>query len=119
MSVFSENLKEIRKKTGLNQFDFASLIGLDVTKKKIATRISNWEKGRGIPDIQIIINIANAGKVSLDWLFLGVDSNYRIQQLIEENLVLKDQLKNLKEDFNKEKIVLNRVAEQLQDYKNK
>ena len=117
MSIFSENLKKIRMGLNLNQFEFAKLIGLDVTKKKIETRISNWEKGRGIPELETIINIAKAGEVSLDWLFLSMDTDKRNELLIEENLKLKKELKEYKLTVAKDKKILSRVAEQLEDFK--
>lgn len=88
MSVFSENLKKIRLRLGLNQFDFARLIGLDITKEKIATRISNWENDRGVPEIETLIKIAEVGKVSLDTLLKNnIESNDYTYAVQEEELI--------------------------------
>lgn len=58
----------LRKKKGLTQKQLAGILGLD------QTAISNWERGKGLPDNTNQFKLANYFNVSLDYL-LGRDSS--------------------------------------------
>ena len=60
--MFSEKLKELRKKKGLTQEDLAS--ELNVSRQAI----TKWESGDGAPDIDNLKNIALFFHVSVDYL---------------------------------------------------
>lgn len=63
----NENIKRMRISRGMNQVEFAKLIG--VTKQCV----SNWENDNVIPSIEMLIKIADAFGVKTDYL-LGRDS---------------------------------------------
>lgn len=69
--TFPENLKFYRTKQGLTQKQLADLIGY--TEKSV----SKWEKGNGLPTMELVIKLADLFKISLDELLLErIQSNY-------------------------------------------
>lgn len=60
----NENIKRLRIARGMNQVEFARLIG--VTKQCV----SNWENDNVIPSIEMLVKIADAFNVKTD-LLLG------------------------------------------------
>lgn len=63
-----EQINHLRKKNGLSQDDFANLFNVS------RQTVSNWENGKSYPDLEMIINISNHFKVSVDEL-LKNDTN--------------------------------------------
>ena len=63
----NENIKKMRIARGMNQVEFARLLG--VTKQCV----SNWENDNVLPSIEMLVKIADAFSVSTDHL-LGRDS---------------------------------------------
>lgn len=59
---FSEKLKEIRKNEGLSQEQLAEKIGVS------RQAITKWETGKGLPDIENMVIIAEIFKTTLDEL---------------------------------------------------
>ena len=61
--MFSENIKKYRKAKSLSQEDLA--LRLSVVRQTV----SKWEQGLSVPDIEILMKIAEAKKfkVSGDW----------------------------------------------------
>lgn len=59
---FSEKLKEIRKNEGLSQEQLAEKIGVS------RQAITKWETGRGLPDVENMVIIAEIFKTTLDEL---------------------------------------------------
>ncbi len=62
---FGEKVKAVRTKAGLTQEQFAQCLG--VTRQAV----SNWENGRNLPDIEVVIAMSRTFGVSLDELILG------------------------------------------------
>lgn len=62
MMNFSEKLKEIRKSEGLSQEQLAEKIGVS------RQAITKWETGKGLPDVENMIIIAEIFKTTLDEL---------------------------------------------------
>lgn len=62
---FSERLREIRQKEGLSQEQLAEKIG--VTRQAI----TKWETGKGLPDIENLVIIAEIFKTTLDELIFA------------------------------------------------
>ena len=74
-------IKNLRKEKGLTQFQLAEQLNLD------QTAVSKWERGRAVPDVQMLIVLSNFFDVSTDYL-LGRSSFYypdRIKALQLEN----------------------------------
>lgn len=61
---FSEKLKEIRKKEGISQEQLAERIG--VTRQAI----TKWEGGKGLPDVENMMIIAEIFKTTIDELLM-------------------------------------------------
>ena len=59
-------IREIRKKSGLNQTDFGRRLG-GVPQAVV----SKYERGSVKPPMEFLIAVADLGKVSLDWLIRG------------------------------------------------
>ena len=72
--MFSEKIKELRKKKGLTQEELAN--SLNVSRQAI----TKWESGEGTPDIDNLRNIA---------LFFHVSVDYLIDSKTEKTLDLK------------------------------
>ena len=64
-------LKEIRKKEGLNQTEFGSVIGAT------QAMISDYETGRVVPDISKRMLICEKFNVNLEWLEHGKGDMYK------------------------------------------
>ena len=62
MGKFSENLKELRKNTGLNQTVVANSLGLQYFT------LGKWEQGRAEPSIEDLAKLADFFNVSIDYL---------------------------------------------------
>lgn len=62
---FSDKLKEIRKSEGLSQEQLAEKIGVS------RQAITKWETGKGLPDVENMIIIAEIFKTTLDELLKG------------------------------------------------
>ncbi len=61
---FSEKLKEIRRKEGISQEQLAERIG--VTRQAI----TKWETGKGLPDVENMVILAEIFKTSMDELLM-------------------------------------------------
>lgn len=73
---FGQRLKEIRKRNGLTQDAMAER--LHVTRQAV----SNWENNRNLPDLAMILQIAEAFSLSLDELILG--ENHTMNNMTEK-----------------------------------
>lgn len=61
---FSEKLKEIRKKEGISQEQLAEKIGVS------RQAITKWEIGKGLPDVENMVIIAEIFKTTIDELLM-------------------------------------------------
>lgn len=77
---FSEQIRQIRKDSGLTQEAFAEKV--HVTRQAV----SNWENNKNLPDIETLIVISQTFHVSLDELILGgkEDMNKMTEKLIKD-----------------------------------
>lgn len=66
---FDNIIKSLRKKENITQEEFANK--LSITRQAV----SNWENGRNLPDIEMLINISKTFNISLDDLILGERKN--------------------------------------------
>lgn len=82
--MLGDNLKQYRIKSGYGQLDIANM--LNVSKQTV----SNWEKGKRLPDINTLVTLANLYDVTVDTL-VGSDKRNKSIELL--NIV-----SNLKED---------------------
>ncbi len=89
--MFSDNLKELRKKKGFTQEELASKVNV------VRQTVSKWEKGLSVPDADSLQKIADVLDVEVSQL-LGAkieveeDKNDIAEQLsrINEQLVIKN-----------------------------
>jgi transcriptional regulator with XRE-family HTH domain len=81
---FAENLKKLRKRANLSQFELAQQLGVN------QYNISFWEIGRSEPNIEQIIKIAEILNVPTDYL-LGRDviltSSTEEFQIVENHFI--------------------------------
>ena len=73
---FSDQIKNLRKQTGLTQDQFAEK--LHVTRQAV----SNWENNRNLPDLEMLLQMSDTFDVSLDQLIKGGQS--MTQKLIND-----------------------------------
>ncbi len=89
-SPLNESIKQLRITRGLNQVEFAKLIG--VTKQCV----SNWENDNVVPSIEMLVKIADLFHVSTDYLLGRCDRAYiDVSSLTDEqighiSLIIKD-----------------------------
>ena len=62
---FGDQIKDLRKKQNLTQEQFA--MKLNVNRQAV----SNWENNRNLPDLEMLILMADVFHISLDQLILG------------------------------------------------
>lgn len=62
MTKFAEKVKELRKEYGMSQKELAELIKVD------RSTVAGWETKGRMPDVMLLINVANVFGVSLDSL---------------------------------------------------
>ena len=87
MSMFCENLKQLRKVRGLTQEQLA--IRLNVVRQTV----SKWEKGLSVPDAEMLIKIAEIFEVSVSSL-LGakIESEVEVNVIAEQLATINEQL---------------------------
>lgn len=61
---FGQQIKDLRKKKGLTQEQFA--LKLNVTRQAV----SNWENDKNLPDLELLILMSSVFSISLDQLIL-------------------------------------------------
>jgi transcriptional regulator with XRE-family HTH domain len=74
----NENIKRLRIARGMNQVDFARLLG--VTKQCV----SNWENDNVLPGVEMLIKIADIFKVRTDYLLGREEGAYIDLSLLTE-----------------------------------
>ncbi|CAM2998609.1 helix-turn-helix transcriptional regulator [Hathewaya histolytica] len=117
MSTFSERIKKLRKEKGLTQEALAQILFIDKSS------ISKYEKGKHIPENDLMQRIADYFEVSTDYLLGRTDVKKRANsnslfdgtknistatkilfdnndEVKDENLLLNYALKVLKENYN-------------------
>ena len=83
--MFAKRLTNLREKKNLYQKDIAEIFNIE------QATVSNWEKGKRIPDSEMLIKLANFFEVSVDYL-LGNDTTLTTK---EEELKEIEALKQL------------------------
>lgn len=94
MLALNENIKKLRMARGLNQVEFAKILG--VSKQCV----SNWENDNVMPSIEMLLKIADFFGVSTDYLLGRSDKRViEVANLTEEQIAhiayLVDNLKKL------------------------
>lgn len=85
MIQIGDNIRIARKRKGLTQEELAGQIGVT------SQAVSRWESGAGLPDISLIVPIAQVLSVSTDMLF-GMDSEGNDNQLLMQLASLYQQI---------------------------
>ena len=77
---FSEQIRELRKENHLTQEEMATR--LHVTRQAV----SNWENGKNLPDIEMLMEISLTFQISLDRLIFGGEEkmNDMAEKLIDD-----------------------------------
>ncbi len=123
-TVFSENLKRLRKLEKLTQRDISNILDTD------RSAIANYERGARVPPIEVLVSIANHFNVSLDYLILGKrssdgndsSSNQEvINELMAENTALMEFQMNMNKEneaLKRETDILSNLVSSLKTYNN-
>ena len=91
MEYFVDNIKYLRKKSGLSQVEFAALFG------KEGSTVSNWEIGRRSPITADMIMIAEHFHIKLDDLmFTNLATNPDVLTYADDEKELLQVFKQLK-----------------------
>lgn len=90
MIHIGDNIRIARKRKGLTQEELAGQIGVT------SQAVSRWESGAGLPDISMIVPIAQVLSVSTDMLF-GMDSEGNDNQLLMQ---IMNQYQKIGSEFN-------------------
>lgn len=90
MVSLNENIKRLRSARGLNQVEFAKILG--VSKQCV----SNWENDNVIPSIEMLVKIADYFNVTTDFILGRSEKAYldvtglTEQQLSHISLIISD-----------------------------
>ena len=95
MISIGDNIKIARKKKGFTQEELANQIG--VTPQAV----SRWESGSGMPDISLIVPIAQVLSVSTDRLF-GLEGEKQDSQQMRQ---IMDMYRNLEKKYTDPRIL--------------
>lgn len=93
MLALNENIKKLRSARGLNQVEFAKILG--VSKQCV----SNWENDNVMPSIEMLIKIADFFNVTTDFVLGRNEKSYiDVSGLTEEqishiSLIVSDMMK--------------------------
>ncbi|NHM27964.1 helix-turn-helix transcriptional regulator [Desulfofundulus sp. TPOSR] len=92
--MFSERLKEARKKKNLLQKELATLLGVS------RTTVTSWENGTRVPEFETLRRIADVLEVSVDYLLGRTDdpSPKPLEQKTEKEDPLTDLLKRFEKE---------------------
>ncbi len=77
--MIGEQIKNFRRKNGITQEELGKLIGVTTQA------VSNWERG-GVPDAELLPDIADALGVSIDMLF-GRSSLKKVEEAISDEIL--------------------------------
>lgn len=69
--MFSERLKQLRQKRGLNQKELAELLGVEPSK------YNKWENGKNCPNYDTLCKLANFWGSTTDYLLGNSDQMYQ------------------------------------------
>ncbi|MBQ3184181.1 MAG: helix-turn-helix transcriptional regulator [Clostridia bacterium] len=68
MKTIGSVIRELRKEKGISQEELSIILGVT------SQAVSKWENDNGLPDISLLVPIADYFDVSLDYLFLRNDA---------------------------------------------
>ncbi len=86
--MFAKRLINLRENRNLYQKDIAKIFNVE------QATVSNWEKGKRIPDSDTLIKIANYFNVSIDYL-LGNENKMNMDREMEELEVINKCLQRI------------------------
>lgn len=78
--MFNENLKKIRKESGLSQEELAERLHV------VRQTVSKWEKGLSVPDADILIRISEIFEISVSELLGSKVETFENKNIIAQKL---------------------------------
>lgn len=81
MTLFGDNLKQLREQRGLTQNDLAEAIGMH------ATHLSKYERNLASPSVEVVKKLSEALDVSADLLIYG-DAKQKAKDKIQDHELL-------------------------------
>ena len=110
-----KRIKELRKDAGLTQEQLAEKVDV---KSKVT--ISDWEKGKHLPNAIQLKILSEIGNVSIDYIVAGVkNESLIIKQMKEREAELRKEKGKLEAKYKELKSDLKKVAEKTEEYKHK
>ena len=92
--VFGNRLRETRKERGLTQEQLASMLNISTP------HLGNIEIGKRGISVDLLMEMANALSVSVDFLIRGIDSpTHQIKNLLARTRELLDQIEALSKNI--------------------
>ncbi|MBR4880783.1 MAG: helix-turn-helix transcriptional regulator [Clostridia bacterium] len=73
MKTIGSVIRELRKEKGITQEELSVILGVT------AQAVSKWENDNGLPDISLLVPIADYFDISLDYLFLRSDDSQGLE----------------------------------------
>ena len=80
--IVANNIQELRKSSGLTQLQLAEK--LNYSDKAV----SKWESGASIPDVGVLLSIANLFGVTVDYL-LSEDHKIPVKAMVKETMIVR------------------------------
>lgn len=84
---FGQRLKEVREARRTSQEDLAAMASVHVMQ------ISRYERGLGMPAAETLVAVANALKVTTDYLLLGKAADASMAELPVEDVLLLEKFR--------------------------
>lgn len=98
-TLFGINFKKYRKRRGVSQREFASILFETTGKRLTLTSISNYETGTHMPPPQILPLIAEILEVSIDALFGKEETQTVTEALAPAETAAPDAVKEWKQEL--------------------
>ena len=91
--ILAQRIKQLRKERRWTQMDLAKKIGLNEPRQ-----ISRYESEKNVPSIEVLLKIANALEVSVDYLLIEDASRYKHKASGKEDMDALLQFNELTEE---------------------
>ena len=80
--MFSENVRKYRKACGLSQEEFAAKLSV------VRQTVSKWEKGLSVPDVELLLQIAQVLNVSVNELLSQKNPNTKDPMAMNYDVII-------------------------------
>ncbi len=96
--MFAQRIINLREQKGMYQKDLAEIFNIE------QATISNWEKGKRVPDSDMLIKISQFFNVSIDYLLGNENNNKTAEKDLKDKEIFKSVLQKAGYTTNNENI---------------